>query len=280
MDLTRRGFLVGATVSALGYLAGCNVRKEDERAERSFLDAIGLGKPRRIRAYGQPIDPEVNREALERVYSLFDPQVQEYMKTVPIIKISSVSDVPGRAGTAHSKRFLRGKGDYPYIGVGLDWDSGKRDFYCKVPILAHEFLHMIQAEKNHDPAKFFEDFKKWYLSSEYGDPVFLDLSKPENQITGNNRLKTAVFGDLYEDTENSGLGPDDEDWRDMTYISRYRGSTPGVEEFAYLFERIFNYSKESQYDFRVRERLLELSDELVGWYKGIVHPDILALRGR
>lgn len=277
---SRRSLLKLGASLAIATLAGCNKKNRDGFYGLGYNDASKSGvqpTPLGVVYFGEPISPALNAEVLDRVYSFFDDSLQSYVRAVPILKMPDVESIPSRIAYANSKRFVWTAHKIDFIGVRPDWDSNpKIGFYKKVPVLAHEFLHTIQAEKGINPPKFFEDFKTWYLDPKYGEPVIDIFNKPAKE----NRMKHLLFGDLYEDTEHNGIGPDDEDWRDMNYMQRYQNSIPGMEEFAYTGQNILNFSADPDYDFLTKDRLLELSDEVVRWYQGVLHSRILVLRNK
>ncbi len=274
MGLTRRDVLKAGLAGAVGALAGCNVSDIAKRVQRDFLEAAGLSDSDKKPSYA-PISQANNAAVLEKVYNHFDPSLQPYLKTVPILK-TFVGAPKGVIAYAN-------RGAFPYIGVRSDWDNpdfheGKKD-----PVLTHELLHIIQDHNKIDAAKFFEAFKRWYLDETYG-PAKSAGGVDKGRFYGRgNDMKSAMFSDLYEDTEWDGIGVDDEDRRDMAYMEKYRvlNPTPGVEEFAYLGQSIvpYDFDPNSRWAFVATDRMLELSDELFGYYNGVLNPEILALRG-
>lgn len=274
MEMTRRDILKAGLLGAVGALTGCNTSDITKRAERDFLEAVGLGDKKRQPYNGELISPGNNAAVLEKVYSHFDPSLGSYLRSVPVLKKRDIGTV--NKIIAYSQR-----GAFPYIGVRADWDNPDFNELKKETILTHEFLHLVQDHNKIDPAKFFEAFKRWYLNEEYGDAQKPGVEK--RKFFDGNLMKRFIFGDLYEDTEWDGVGSDDEDWRDMAYMPSYRNLSPepGVEEFAYLGQRIvpYNSDPDSEWAFIPIDRMLEISDELFGYYNGVLNPEILALRG-
>ena len=236
----------------------------------------------------EKVSVEGNREVLERVWDMFDPRLHKYIRSIPIMKRRGT-----RTAVAHTKKYLVSDEDFPHIGVSPDWDNkavdskywakyfsqpryGKKpddpvfSDRFKVRLLAHEYMHMIENHLGFDVASFFKLVVSWYPNESSGVP------KPNGthngKHTGGNRQKYVLWWNLYG-RRGRPEEPGNTKWKNMKYAGQYSSSTPGVEEFAYIGSQIIT----AEEDWRKKDRLLEITDELVRSYEGILNPTILKL---
>jgi len=112
--------------------------------------------------------------------------------------------------------------------------------------------------------------QEWYPDDSYGRPVEPDdatgNSRPPNQVK--RALWWNLYGQLGNPAEATDMG-----WKRMQYSRRYRDSTPGTEEFAYIGQTVL-----APDPLLAGDRLRELSRSIFSFYEGIISPGILALR--
>ena len=245
-----------------------------------------------------PISRERNASVLKSVLEVFNPSLRSFMTSVPIILDSS-------ADTAKA---------YPtkgYIGVSPDWDntvlqSQYRAIYeqrgmkpedpvfmqrFKTDLLIHEFLHILQVHQGIDSRSCYDAVTRWYLNPRYGIPtpngvVPADTPKDGRPYTlAINRMKYIVWYRLYNYRKLRDV-PQDESWKNMQYVERYRSAEKGVEEFAYIGEEILasgssseNYIKTGQWcdkDWRDKKmKMLEVSREVIALFRGVFNPELI-----
>lgn len=243
------------------------------------------------------ISQERNARVLKTVLEVFDPSLRSFLTSVPIVFDSS----------ADTAKAYRKKG---YIGVSPDWDntvlqSHYRAIYeqrgmkpgdpvfmprFKTDLLIHEFLHLLQARQGIDVRLYYEAVARWYKDPRYGIPSPNGMYQagatkyrmPDTVAI--NRMKYVVWHQLYNYRRLSDA-PRDESWKNMQYVQRYRSVEKGVEEFAYIGEEILasgssseTYIKTAQWTDRdwesKRMRLLEVSPEVVVFFRGIFNPEV------
>jgi len=267
--MDRRDFLkrMGIGSLAIGCLPLNNSLQAGEDQPRHYIPT-------------EKVSAEGNKEVLERVWEMFDPRLHKYLRSIPIMKRRGT-----RTAVAHTRKYLVSDEDFPHIGVSPDWDNkavdskywakyfsqpryGKKpddpvfSDRFKVRLLAHEYLHMIEDHLGFDVASFFKLVASWYPNESSGVP------KPK----GGNRQKLVLWWNVYGQ-RGRPEEPDNTEWRNMEYTGQYGSSTPGVEEFAYIGSEIIT----AEEDWRKKNRLLEITDELVRSYEGILSPTILEL---
>jgi hypothetical protein len=238
-----------------------------------------------------------NAGVLRSVLAVFDPALESFLRSVPIVMDPS-------ADTAKA---------YPaknYIGVSPDWDNTVRQskyratyeqrgmkpedpvfiHRFKTDLLIHEFLHILQAHRRIDGSLYYEAVARWYVDPRYGRPspngmVHADMAKDGSPETlAINRMKYIVWHELYNERRLIDV-PRDESWQDMQYWKRYRSTKKGVEEFACIGQEILssgsgseNYIKTGQWrdaDWQSKKlRLMEVSPEVVAFFKGVFNPEL------
>lgn len=198
---------------------------------------------------------ESNQEIIKEVLGKFDPQIQDYLASIPIVY--------GNVRTAIARTT-----DYEYSGnehiiVSFDWDKtyGESIYWestykhrgvnkndpvfskeFKRNLLTHEYLHHAEVRVGIDIKKFFEDVTNWYQDLEWGNPS-----------PNRNYVKFILFWNVY-----GGNGRDSAEAGGHNY--------PGQGEFAYIGEQIANGGK---------KRLQELPSTIIVYYTGILREDIL-----
>ncbi len=219
--------------------------------------------------------------ALESVYDYFDPQLQPYLRSVPIVTTSraqtsySVYHSDDAAYIALSTDFFKTAGESRYwqstysrppYDLGPDDPVFSEDF--RRELLVHELMHIAQAHLQRDPEVFLARVTVWYRDESAGRPV------PESDFAIEaNRTKYILWWNLFGQA-GAPTNPVDCAWQQMDYCARYRGQTSGVEEFAYIGDTILCPAGPA-----AREaRLNEVSDEIAGAYRGVISPEVLALR--
>jgi len=243
------------------------------------------------------ISRERNAGVLKDVLEVFNPSLRSFLSSVPIILDSS----------ANTAKAYQAKG---YIGVSPDWDntvlqSQYRAIYeqrgmkpedpvfmhrFKTNLLIHEFLHILQVHQGIDSRSCYEAVARWYMDPRYGMPspngiVNADTTKDRRPDTrAINRMKYIIWHQLYNYQRLSDV-PQDESWKKMQYVERYRSAEKGVEEFAYIGEEILstgsgseNYIKTGQWcdkDWKDKKmRLLEVSPEIIALFRGVFNPGL------
>ena len=244
------------------------------------------------------ISRERNARVLKSVFEVFKPSLKPFLTSVPIVFDSS-------ANTA--KAYL----ERGYIGVSPDWDntvaqSKHRMIYeqrgmkpedpvyphrFKTDLLVHEFLHILQAHLGINGSSFYKAVARWYLDPRYGIPspngmTYAEMAEDRRlDRFESNRMKYIVWHELYNYRGLSEV-PRDESWKNMKYLKRYRGSPKGVEEFAYIGQEILsagsgseNYLKTGQWSDkdweRKKIRLLDVSPEVIAFYRGVFNPELM-----
>ena len=192
-----------------------------------------------------PDNYEIMDEALEK----FDPRMQRYLAIIPTII--------GDAVTAYAQTSSYEPPQYVHSVVARDWDNtfGESVYWeiykkrganpndpvfsraFKLELYVHEYLHHAERKANLDLAKFFEDVNAWYNDPSWG------RATPEG-----NYQKYRLFWNVYGKNGFPSHQP------------------PGREEFAYIGEEIAN---------RGRERLKELPQNIIAYYRGILREDLL-----
>lgn len=242
----------------------------------------------RLPAPGKSAAAETNKQMLERVFSLLDPSLEQYLSSIPILKVPGV-----QTAFSHTSRSLSYPGDFVYVGVNEEWDTKAGDskhwqeFYSRPPynmdpeapvfgdgfkleLLVHEFLHMVQDHLALDIGRLYSFVQEWYPDDSYGRPVEPPIAHGGGWSL--NQVKRALWWNLYGQRGTPGEYADDE-WRRTRYVERYWGATPGVEEFAYIGQTVV-----APDPLLAGDRLLELSKPIFSFYEGILSPDILARR--
>jgi hypothetical protein len=244
------------------------------------------------------VSREQNAGVLKSVFEVFDPSLRSFLASVPIVLDAS----------ADTARAYPEKGR---IGVSPDWDntvlqSRYRAIYeqrgmkpeepvfthrFKTDLLIHEFLHMLQVHQGIDVRLCYEAVARWYVDPRYGTPsptgmVYSDTTKDGRPDTlAINRMKYIVWHELYNYRGLSDV-PQDESWKNMQYVKRYRLAEKGVEEFAYIGQEILssgssseNYIKTGQWsdkDWKNKKmRLLEVSPEVIAVFRGVFNPELM-----
>jgi hypothetical protein len=244
-----------------------------------------------------PISRDGNARVLKSVFEVFDPSLRSFLTSVPIVFDPS----------ADTAKAYRTKG---YIGVSPDWDnmvlqSPYRAVYeqrgmkpedpvfmhrFKTDLLIHEFLHILQLHRGIDRRLCYEEVARWYTDPRYGVPSPKGMVRADTTKAGRpdaialNRMKYIVWHELYNYQRLSNV-PQDESWKNMHYIKRYRSAEKGVEEFAYIGQEILssgssseNYLKTGQWsdeDWKNKKlRLLEVSPEVIAVFRGIFNPEL------
>lgn len=245
-----------------------------------------------------PISQQRNASALESALAVFDPSLRPFLSSVPIILDSSA-----KTATAYSAK--------GYIGVNPDWDntvlqSPFREIYeqrgmkpedpvfvhrFKATLLIHEFLHILKVHQGIENRSLYQAVARWYVDPKYGIPspnggVRTDTTKDRRpDALAYNRIKYVVWYQLYNYQRLRDV-PLDGSWKNMHYVERYHSAERGVEEFAYIGEEILasgsaseNYIKTGQWrdnDWKQKKmRLLEVSPEVIAFYRGVFNPDVL-----
>jgi len=292
MKLTRRRFLqitgeglAGAGIAGIGIgslFIGRILRDELESKEHGLADITY-----ELRAL-KPISVEANAPTLEQVYKMFDPSLESYLRSIQILK-SRFADT----AYAHTSRELVSNQDITYVGVSPDWDNKAVDskfwkIYSKPPydmrpedpvfsddfkldLLTHEFFHMIEDNLRLNVGNFFQEVKEWYQNEDSGVPSSDGIYY--GKFNGTNRIKYLLWHNLYKQQDDSEDATNSK-WKEMTYNNRYKNSLYGTEEFAYTGENILLPNE----SWRRRDRLLELSEDIVNFHKGIINPNILGLK--
>jgi hypothetical protein len=245
----------------------------------------------------ESISQERNATVLESVFAVFDPSLETFLASVPIMVDSS----------AKTAKAYRTKG---YIGVSPDWDktvrqSRYRKIYeqrgmkpddpvfsqrFKTDLLIHEFLHILQSHLGIDSRSFYDTVAQWYRNPRYGMPssrgiVSADAKNGRPDELAINRIKYILWHELYNYRRVSNVLPD-ESWKNMQYGGRYWLSEKGVEEFAYIGQEILstgssseNYIKTGQWcdeDWKDKKmKLLEISPEVIALYRGVFNPVLI-----
>jgi hypothetical protein len=240
-----------------------------------------------IEKNGEPISLEANGPILNQTYEMFDPSLKSHLKSIPILKTRLA-----QTAFSHTSAYLGSMGDFTYVGVSSDWDNKAADSifwktdYSKPPynkkpedpvfsdsfkldLLTHEFLHMVEDHLGLDVGKLYQAVKSWYQDELYGRPSVAGVHG--GKFTGTNRAKYALWHQLYGQPGNLEDATDNV-WKAMKYNDRYKNSPPGTDEFAYIGGTILIPSESR------RDRLLEFSDVIIGFYRGIINPKILDLR--
>ena len=228
-----------------------------------------------------PIEPSDNHDVLTEVTGVFDPGIQDYVRSIPIHNRNNAD-----TAYAHTSKHLMSKKDFTYVGVSPDWDrtvadSPFMDTYLgrgmtpddsvfsrsfKRELLTHEFLHMVEDHYRLDMSAFFAMVKEWYLDPEYGRPNAVGTS--EGRYPDQNRMKYLLWFNLYD---QKGDLESDTRWHDMGYSERYADTTPGVEEFAYIGTRLADEIDSSTH----ASTIMELPENIKTYYQGILNPQQL-----
>lgn len=193
---------------------------------------------------------ESNYEILGEALGKFDPNMQRYLAVIPFIT--------GDARTAYARTQNYEPPLNVYSVVSYDWDKTfgdsphwessyerrgedpdapvfERD--GKLDLYIHEYLHHAELKANIDIEKFFQDVQTWYQDPVWGEPSASD-----------NYQKYTVFWNVYGGNGESS------------------NSVPGREEFAFIGENIANDGA---------RRLKELPPNILAYYEGILHEDVL-----
>lgn len=223
---------------------------------------------------------ETSDPSLESVYDGFDPALRAYLRSVPIVTSSraqtsySVYRGDGAAfialspdffKTAAESRYWRSTYSKPPYNLQPDEPAFGEEF--RRQLLVHELVHIAQAHLKRDAAAFFADVAEWYRDETAGRPA------PGGTGTAVNRTKYILWWNVYG---QAGVpdDPSDRAWQRMDYCQRYRGLPPGVEEYAYIGDTILCPA-----DARISQaRLDEISDAIAEAYRGVISPEVLALR--
>jgi hypothetical protein len=300
-------FLVGGAILADMYMSG-NVPRDENHvsagvdtdwvsgwiAETPIFSIL----PRwLLDRWAVPISRERNASVLKNVLEVFNPSLRSFLTSVPIILDSSVN----------TARAYPAKG---YIAVSPDWDntvlqSKYRAIYeqrgmkpedpifvhrFKTNLLIHEYLHILQVHQGVDRQSCAESIARWYMDPRYGIPAPNTLvnadatNDKEPKSFSTNRMKYILWHQLY-DYQRLNDVPQDESWKNMRYVERYRSAKNGVEEFAYIGEGILssgsdseNYIKTSHWsdnDWKEKKmKLLEVSPEIIALYRGLFNPKL------
>lgn len=248
----------------------------------------------------QPVSISLERNAkvLKSVFEVFDPSLQPFLSSVPIVVDA----------TADTAKAYPAKG---YIGVSPDWDNpvsesrfrvayeqrGMRPdepvfmYRFKTDLLIHEFLHILQIHRGIGSGRIHEAVTGWYLDPRFGKPSSKGMSQAEARTGGQagaiagNRTKYVLWQALYNSSKLSDV-PGDESWKRMQYSERYRSAEKGVEEFAYIGQEILaagsssaSYIKSGHWsdgDWQdKRQRLTELAPEVLALFQGVFHPALM-----
>jgi hypothetical protein len=243
------------------------------------------------------ISREGNAGVLKSVFAVFDPSLESFLTSVPIVLDSSADTAKAYLAKGH-------------IGVSPDWDNTVRQskyrttyeqrgmkpedpvfmHRFKTDLLIHEFLHILQVHRGIDGSLYYEAVARWYADPRYGRPSpngMVDAGATNDgrpDALAINRMKYIVWHELYNQRRLSDV-PQDESWQDMQYWKRYRSAEKGVEEFAYIGQEILSsgsgsesYIKTGQWcgkDWRSkRMRLREVSPEVVAFFRGVFNPEL------
>ncbi len=187
------------------------------------------------------ISREKNEDTLRKVQDLFDPEYLEKLKLIQFLKGNGI-----KRARAHTKRFLNGPDDYVHIGVNPNWDNvdptTNAPYFSdqsKTDLETHEYLHVLEGDLGIDMEEFYKRVKRWYVDPNTGNP------------SNSNSYKFTLKKNLYSEG--------------MQYNSVYKKTVPGEEEFAYLGVQLAT----GKVPFG------ELPEEILEFYKGILHPDII-----
>ena len=252
-------------------------------------------------AHQQPvsISQELNAEVLKTVFEVFDPSLQPFLSSLPIVVDA----------TADTAKAYPAKG---YIGVSPDWDNTVRQSRFRVTyeqrgmrpddpvfmhrfktdLLIHEFLHILQVHRGIDAHRIHDVVTGWYLDPRFGKPSPDGMNRAETrtgrqpEAIAGNRTKYVLWQALYNSSMLSDV-PSDESWKRMQYSERYRSAEKGVEEFAYIGQEILaagsssaSYVKSGQWsdsDWQdKRQRLAELAPEVVALFHGVCNPALMS----
>ncbi|MBL7685061.1 MAG: hypothetical protein JNK65_03380 [Deltaproteobacteria bacterium] len=218
-------------------------------------------------APGEPISAARNRDIIRSVLQVMAISQHGLICNMPIITNSQA-----RTALAHTRRFLQGSNDFLYIGVSPDWDLNasqspywgsiysRPEYHMnpndpvfsdsfKTNLLIHEMLHQIEAESGLDINSFNAAVDAWYRNSTSGDP---------NNTSSGNYTKYILWWNLYGHTN---------DYTSRVYRGDYAGSLAGVEEFAYIGERLASTGGNAGRDIPI---------SILRFYEGILSPSILA----
>ncbi len=227
-----------------------------------------------------PLTPEQQSELgpiLESAYEKFDPAIQPYLKSVPIVidRRAQTSFISQKFLQNHetciafSPDFFRTAGESPYwaeyysqdpYNMAADQPVFDDDF--KLALVVHEMLHLAQIYSQRDPQNFFEDVELWYQDENFGCPE-----------TTSNITKYNLWWTLYNLYEETGIEPLN-NCMNMEYCSRYANSVPGTEEFCYIGSSILLAGDRQSAD----ARLNELTDKIIEAYAGVISPAILTIK--
>lgn len=232
-----------------------------------------------------PVSGIVNASILEEVLNKFDSEIRDDLRTTPIYECSCID-----TASAHIGNPLNPFDFDPYITVSNYWDSFQIElenqynsennikgpelddpifnYEFKSELIAHELLHIAQDKYNIDVLNFYGKIREWYLNPETGIPSANGIY--QGNFNGTNRMKLILWWNLYGKKGN----PENDDlWKDMNYPARYINSANGVEEFAYIGANVIDSDEE----WRMRDRLLELNSEIIEFYRGVIKNEILDL---
>lgn len=228
-----------------------------------------------------PVSLAVADPSLESVYGCFDPALQPYLRSVPIVTSSraqtsySVYRRDGAAFVALSVDFFKTAADsrywrstYSKPPYDLRPDEPVFDEEFRRELLTHELMHIAQAHLKKDAPAFLADVATWYRDDSAGRPA----PAGEGAVEAN-RTKYILWWNVYGQP-GAPANPQDRAWQQMDYCERYQGLPGGVEEFAYIGDTILC---PADADAR-RARLNELPEAIAGAYRGVISPEVLALR--
>ena len=266
--------VISATLLALvfGVYGGRVTAFLNTEASRAFL------------RHQQPLSLQLADPELESVYDLFDPDLQAYLRQVPIVT----------SRTAQTSYSIYWRNDVAFIVVSDDFfkTAAQSEYWLGVysmppysmkpdqailgedfrfEILVHELLHIARAHLKLDPEQFFEQAEKWYRDESFGRPTQQGML-PEASVKPN-MTKYLLWWYLYGQPGNPAARSDG-GWKCTDYCSRYQRAECGIEEFAYIGQTILG-SRDAESRM---ERLAEMPDSLLSSYAGIINPAILTLR--
>ncbi len=278
MNLTRRDWI---RMSLAAFISSCTPERLSASSDSIFTKVEPPSEQSPITA--ELISKEENQPILETVLAMFHPSLRPYLDTVLIVKDNMV-----RTAEAVTSRQFSSSQEHAAIKVSPDWDAKAQDskywstYFSKAPydlkpedpvfsddfkinLLVHEYMHLIQDHLRLDPPSFFQQVERWYRDKKFGRPgpegIYL------GRKSGSNRMKYLLWWNLYG---KAGNPADEHDvgWQRMNYHGDYPGSTPGVEEFAYIGGNIAIEIEE----WRRKDRLAELSLDIIAAYQNVLNP--------
>ncbi len=278
MRLTRRNFLVWSGLCAMEIAL--------ELQGHGVVAVVTAAIPRLLETVSNSESVDIRKTELDAVYGFFTPGLRSYLRSIPVMVHHATrtaacypNGLPGRPPfIAVSPDFFRAAGQSPYWQeyyskppYSFGYDQPVFDEEFRINLLAHELLHMAEVHLKLDMARFLDDVEHWYRDEVYGTPTQDDGS---NSGQGEaNRIKHILWWYLYGRPGDS-VDNTDGDWRRMEYCDYYRHSLRGSEEFAFIGTAILVPTD----DDNRRDRLRDLSDDIIDCYGGILDVSTLECR--